>query len=93
MIFTNPSKADYNQWILKENGIECNGEDQDEKCIKDNKEIRIKNNSSHFRNTGLFSSYEKYVEFENGEKITIRLFGVFGNLFPMDDGILWEILN
>jgi hypothetical protein len=93
MIFINPTNAEFDQWILSEIGIECNGEGQGEKCTKDNQEIGIKNSSSHFRNTGLFSSYERYFEFENGEKITIRIFGVLGNLIPMEDGMLWEILN
>ncbi|GAB3068567.1 hypothetical protein [Virgibacillus ainsalahensis] len=91
MVFTTPTNAKFDKWILKENGIVCNDEGWNEKCIKDNREIR--SNSSHFRNAGIFASYEKNFEFDNGEQTTYRALGIFGNLFPMKNGRVWEILN
>jgi hypothetical protein len=91
MVFTTPSKDEFDKWILKEYGIVCENNGWYEECTKDNQ--LIWSSSSHFRNVGIFASYEKDIKFQNGEQLTLRTFGIFGNLFMMKDGKVWGILN
>ena len=92
LVTTTPSKEKFDKWILQEHGINCEVDLNFRNiCYKDDKEIDFR--SSHFRNTGLFASYEKNYEFETGERITIRTLGELGTLFKMNEGFWWEILN
>ncbi len=93
MVITNPSKAEFNRWILRENGIVCKDEGQNEKCMRNDQEMVIKNSSYHLRNIGIFSSFEGDFEFVKGEQIEVKILGIFGNVYPMEDGLLWEIVN
>lgn len=58
MVKTTPSKEKFDKWILQEYEIKCEFDiNLMEICYKDDERIDFK--SSHFRNTGLFASYEK----------------------------------
>lgn len=48
---------------------------------------------SHYRGTGLFMSEEKLFYYENGDSFTIRVFGIAGQLFLMEEGPVWDWLN
>ncbi|MFD2681798.1 hypothetical protein [Bacillus seohaeanensis] len=91
MVLTTPNKDEFNRRVLKENGIVCVDEGRNEGCTKDNQ--LIWSSSSHFKDVGIFASYEKNFEFENGKQITSRTLGIFSNLFTMKDGKVWGILN
>ncbi|USK42250.1 hypothetical protein [Cytobacillus oceanisediminis] len=91
MVFTTPTMVEFDKWILKENGIICDNIGWNEECTKDNQ--LIWSSSSHFKNVGIFASYEKSIEFQNGEQLTFRTLGIFGTLFPLRNGKIWEILN
>lgn len=91
MVFTTPTMDEFDKWILKENGIICDNIGWNEECTKDNQ--LIWSSSSHFKNVGIFASYEKSIEFQNGEQLTFRTLGIFGTLFPLRNGKIWEILN
>ncbi|WP_419865717.1 hypothetical protein [Bacillus dakarensis] len=91
MVFTTPTKDEFDKWILNEHGIVCENIGWEEECTKDNQ--LIWNSSSHFKNVGIFASYEKDFKIQNGEQTTFRVLGIFGNLFMMKDGKVWEILN
>lgn len=91
LVFTTPTEAELNQWVLKENGIVCKNGDGNEECTKDGQ--LPGGSSSHFRNAGIFTSHEKNFTFENGEKITFRTLGILGNTIKMKDGTLWDTLN
>jgi hypothetical protein len=92
MVFTTPTKNEFKQWVLEENGIVCQKENWDLKCMKDNREIRF--SSSHFKSVAVFASYEVDYEYVSGELITFRTLGIFGKLFSQEEGLLWEkILN
>lgn len=91
MLFTTPTKEEFDKWILKEDGIVCDNLGTGEECTKDNQ--LIWEDSSHFRDMGIFASYEKRLELENGNQSTHRVMGIYGNLFFIKDGKVWEILN
>ncbi|WP_188455576.1 hypothetical protein [Virgibacillus oceani] len=52
MLFTAPSHEKFDSWILQEYSIECDNEG----CVKDNERLSI--SSAHFRDAGIFASYE-----------------------------------
>jgi hypothetical protein len=91
MVVTTPAKEEFDKWLLEENGIVCDQNGWDRVCTKDNQLIR--SSSSHFRNVGIFASYERDFEFEGGKQVTYRTLGIFGQLFVMKGGPVWEILN
>ncbi len=89
MLFTVPSDEKIEKWAMKDSGIvDCNSIGE---CIKDNKKIKF--NSSHIRDTGIFTSYEMIYEYDNGQMITLRTIGILGVIFKMNDGFLWDLLN
>ncbi|WML56251.1 hypothetical protein [Neobacillus sp. PS2-9] len=89
MNLTRPSNEKLDSWIKNEYGLQCNYKGL-VGCIKDNKKII---HSSQLRNIGIFASYEVELDYENDKKTTIRILGVFGTIYKMKDGVLWEILN
>jgi hypothetical protein len=92
MVITTPTKKEFEQWILNENEIVCHKDGWNVKCMKGNQKIRF--SSSHYKNVAVFASYEIDYQYENGEQITFRTFGLFGKIISMKDGMLWEkILN
>ena len=92
MITTTPSQEKFDKWILQEYEINCDVKnDFMNICYKDDMHIQFQ--SSHFRNAGLYASYEKTYRYDNGEKVTFRTFGVLGALFKIKEGFLWELLN
>lgn len=92
MVISTPSQERFDTWILEEYEINCEiDKNFVDNCIKDEKDINFM--SSHFRNAGLFASYEKNYKYDNGETATLRTLGVLGTLIRMNDGFLWEILN
>jgi len=94
MIFTNPSETKFHQWIQEEYDLECRLTGQHfDYCLNDGKEMRLTSSAYSFKNTGIYSTNKRELVFENGDKIAIRVLGVFGMLFSMEDGKLWEILN
>lgn len=56
MVLTTPTKDEFDKWILTEIGIVCNNIGWNEECTKDNQIVW--SSSSHFRNAGIFASYE-----------------------------------
>lgn len=66
MVLTTPSKVELDQRALKESGIVCENMDRNERCRKDNQAVST--SSSHLKNVGIFTSYEKDFALENGEK-------------------------
>lgn len=92
MVFTTPTQAEFDKWILKENEIVCeNNVLWHEECTKDHQ--LIWSSFLHFRNVGVFAFYEKNYEFENNEQLNVKALGFFGNIFTLEDEKLWEILN
>ncbi len=88
MVVTTPSKEAFNMWVSSKYNIECK---EDGNCFKKGNLIRF--DSSHFRNVGLFASYEQQFENADGEEITIKTLGVFGCFLEIDNSKLWGILN
>ncbi|WP_051428146.1 hypothetical protein [Bacillus sp. J33] len=91
MLFTVPSRAEMEERIKQENGIKCEGVGWEEKCWFES--IEIIHTSSHFLNVGIFSSYEKEFELENGEKKITRTFAILGQIYQLDDGLVWRVVN
>ncbi|MCA0986496.1 hypothetical protein [Guptibacillus algicola] len=88
MASTTPSQAVVDKWVSQKYNIEC---EVDGSCT--NGEGRIRLSSSHFKNTGIYSSYEQRFEDSEGGETVIRTLGVFGQLFEMESSKLWEMLN
>ncbi|SFC45465.1 hypothetical protein SAMN04488102_10746 [Alkalibacterium subtropicum] len=95
LFLTQPDKDDIYDWLEHEQGI-TQRDDSNEAIAfglfkKDGKQIQEM--FSHYRNTGLFASEEKVFYDENGESFTIRVFGIAGQLFLMEEGPVWDWLN
>lgn len=92
MAITTPTHEKFDKWLLQEHQINCEFDlNLGSVCYKDGRELSSR--SSHFKNAGIYASYELDYKYENGEKVTFRTFGVLGMLFQMKDGYLWGILN
>ncbi|MCA1057739.1 hypothetical protein LCL96_02275 [Rossellomorea aquimaris] len=89
--YKSPTSDEFEQWMLKENDIECTENGGVKKCMKNNRVIWGR--SGHYRNVGFFSSYERDYEYDTGEQITFRTFGFLGKIIPMEDGRIWGIVN
>ena len=95
LFLTQPDKDDIYDWLASEQGI-TQRDDSNEAIAfglfkKDGKQIQEM--FSHYRNTGLFASEEKVFQDENGESFTVRVFGIAGQLFLMEEGPVWDWLN
>lgn len=88
MMATSPSPSAYDKWVENTYSIACDAKGN---CLKEDRPLWFR--SSHYRNTGLFASYEQTFEDAEGEEITIRTFGVLGQFFEMENGRLWDMLN
>lgn len=60
-------------------------------CVKDNAQIDFK--SSHLQRAPFYVSYEKTYQLDNGDRLIIRVLGVLGLIFNMNEGYWWEVLN
>lgn len=90
MFISTPSKNNVEDWVYENYGYNC---DRYGVCQKDNIEVLVI--AEHYRNAGIFISLERSIELpENSvETETIRAFGIFNNIYKIEDNPFWRIVN
>lgn len=86
-----PTRDDFYEWIEQTYNIKKNDEYSIERWEKDNSLVFFDWQS--LQDMGIFMTVEQIFLDEDGNEIVIRVFGIFKQFIPMEDGKLWEILN
>lgn len=95
MYITTPNMEDVYDWLASEHDIKPFDESMypGSSGLFEKGDSQVQEISSHFRHMGFLTSVEKTFRDKTGGYFTIRTLGLFNQLIPMEDGLLWDWLN